>query len=101
DGEDRGAAPPHQTEVGQIVGTPQYMSPEQAMGRPVDHRTDAFSLGAVLYEMATRQVPFRGENLVDVLHRVIHATPEPMTRFNPRTPAAFERVVARCLEKDP
>jgi serine/threonine protein kinase len=91
----------HQTATDQIVGTPKYMSPEQAMGRPVDHRTDTFSLGAVLYEMATRQLPFRGETLIDVLYRVIHATPDPMTRFNPQVPAAFERVVARCLEKDP
>jgi serine/threonine protein kinase len=91
----------HQTAAGQIVGTPYYMSPEQTMGRPVDHRTDTFSLGVVLYEMATRQQPFPGETRVDVLHGVLHATPEPMTRFNPQVPAAFERVVARCLEKDP
>src|SRR5262249_41525185 len=49
----------------------------------------------------TRQLPFRAETLVDVLYRVIHVTPEPMARFNPQAPAAFERVVARCLEKDP
>lgn len=89
-----------QTAAGQIMGTPNYMSPEQAMGRPVDHRTDTFSLGVVLYEMATRQLPFFAETLVDVLHRVVHATSEPMTRFNPHVPAAFERVVTRCLEKD-
>jgi serine/threonine protein kinase len=98
--DDKGA-PLHQTAAGQIVGTPNYMSPEQALGRPVDHRTDTFSLGAVLYEMATRQLPFRGETRVEVLYRVVHATPEPMTRFNPQVPAGFERVVARCLEKDP
>jgi hypothetical protein len=91
----------HQTADGQIVGTPNYMSPEQAMGRPVDHRTDTFSLGTVLYELATRQLPFCGETLVDVLYQVIHATPEPMTHFNPQVPSGFERVVARCLEKDP
>jgi serine/threonine protein kinase len=98
--EDKGASL-HLTAAGQIVGTPNYMSPEQATGRPVDHRTDTFSLGVVLYEMATRQLPFRGETMVDVLHRVVHATPEPMTRVNAQVPAAFERVVARCLEKDP
>jgi serine/threonine protein kinase len=97
---DRGA-PVDQTDAGQIMGTPKYMSPEQAMGRPVDHRTDTFSLGAVLYEMATRQAAFRGENLVDVLHQVVHAAPEPISRLNPQVPVAFERVVDRCLEKDP
>lgn len=91
----------HQTAPGQILGTPAYMSPEQAAARPVDHRTDLFSLGSVLYEMTTRQLPFRGESMVDVMHRVIHATPEPMSRFNPRVPEAFEQVVRRCLEKDP
>ncbi len=98
--DDKGESP-HQTAAGEIMGTPSYMSPEQAMGRPLDHRTDTFSLGVVLYEMATRQLPFRGETPVDVLHRVIHATPEPMTQINPQAPAAFERVVNRCLEKDP
>ena len=91
----------HQTAPGQILGTPSYMSPAQAVGRPVDHRTDNFSLGIVLYEMATRQLPFRGETVVDVMHRVVHYTPEPMSRFNPRVPESFERVVSRCLEKDP
>lgn len=91
----------HQTFPGQILGTPAYMSPEQALGRPVDHRTDTFSLGVVLYEMATRQLPFRGETMVDVLHKVVHATPERMTAFNPNVPPDFERVVMRCLEKDP
>ena len=97
---DQGASA-DQTAAGQIMGTPKYMSPEQAMGRPVDHRTDTFSLGVVLYEMATRQAPFRGETLVDVLHQVVHAAPEPMTRLNPQVPASLERVVDRCLEKDP
>ena len=90
-----------ETADGQIMGTPKYMSPEQAMGRPVDHRTDTFSLGVVLYEMAAHQAPFHGNTLVDVLHQVIHDAPEPMTRFDPQVPAAFERVVARCLEKEP
>ena len=98
--EEHDTATSHQTASGQILGTPSYMSPEQAVGRPVDHRTDTFSLGVVLYEMATRQLPFRGETLVDILHRVVHATAEPMSRINPRVPAAFERAVARCLEKD-
>ena len=99
--DDDQGTPQDQTMPGQIMGTPKYMSPEQAMGSPVDHRTDTFSLGVVLYEMATRQLPFHGKTLVDVLHRVIHATPEPMTRLSPQVPADFERVVARCLEKDP
>jgi serine/threonine protein kinase len=101
DTDDDRVAAVDQTATGQIMGTPKYMSPEQAIGRPVDHRTDTFSLGVVLYEIATRQAPFRGETLVDVLHLVVHATPEPMSALNPQVPSAFERVVARCLEKDP
>ncbi|MCF7763808.1 MAG: protein kinase [Verrucomicrobia bacterium] len=91
----------HETVPGQILGTPAYMSPEQAVGRPVDHRTDLFSLGVVLYEMTTRQLPFQGETAVDIMHGVMHATPESMARSNPRVPPDFERVVNRCLEKDP
>jgi len=91
----------HDTLPGQVLGTPSYMSPEQAMARPVDHRTDTFSLGVMLYEMATRQRPFRGETVVDVLHQVVHATPERMSTCNPLVPDDFARVVARCLEKDP
>src|SRR5215472_3123906 len=86
--DDDNGASLHHTAAGQLVGTPAYMSPEQAKGRPVDHRTDTFSLGVVLYEMATCQRPFCGETLVDVLYRVVHATPEPMARFNPQVPAA-------------
>lgn len=101
DPEESAADTVHQTMPGQILGTPSYMSPEQAMGQPVDHRTDTFSLGVVLYEMATRQLPFRGKTMVDVMHKVVHATPERMTSFNPNVPADFERLVARCLEKEP
>lgn len=100
DAQDGGEPSFHETVPGQILGTPAYMSPEQALGRPVDHRTDIFSLGVVLYEMTTRQLPFRAATVVDVMHRVIHGTPELMTQFNPRVPPDFERVVSRCLEKD-
>jgi serine/threonine protein kinase len=90
-----------QTVPGQILGTPHYMSPEQALAKPVDHRTDIFSFGVVLYEMASRQLPFRGESFVDLIHGLVHATPEPASRVNPAVPESLDRVVARCLEKDP
>ena len=91
----------HQTAAGQIVGTPNYMSPEQAVGRPVDHRTDTFSLGVVLYEMATRQtaVPRGDPGGCAASGYPCHAGAD--GPVNPQVPAALERVVARCLEKDP
>jgi hypothetical protein len=87
------------TRSGQIMGTPHYMSPEQAMGKPVDARADLFSLGAVLYELATGRSAFSGGSLADTLDRILHVRPEAMTRFNNELPPEFERIVAKCLEK--
>lgn len=89
------------TASGVVLGTVPYMSPEQALGREVDQRSDLFSLGVTLYEMATGQSPFAGANTVETLDRILHAQPEAMTRFNNEIPADLERIVNKCLDKDP
>ena len=89
------------TGEGRIVGTAAYMSPEQAEGRPLDHRTDLFSLGILLYEMASGERPFRGESVVSVLSSILRDVPRPLAELNPRLPREFTRIVRRCLAKDP
>jgi serine/threonine protein kinase/tetratricopeptide (TPR) repeat protein len=87
---------------GMIMGTVGYMSPEQAGGRAqIDARSDIFSFGCVLYEAATRQQPFSGTTAVDSLHKIIHAHPPPVNNFNATAPLDLQRVVRRCLAKDP
>lgn len=88
------------TELGVMMGTVPYMSPEQALGRDVDQRSDLFSLGAVLYEMATGRLPFAGASTSETLDRILHAQPEAMARFNYDVPAELERIVRKCLEKE-
>ena len=89
------------TGEGRIVGTVSYMSPEQAEGRAVDHRTDIFSLGVLLYEMATGQRPFQGDTSMAVLSAVLKDQPRAATEFNPALPSAFARILKTCLRKDP
>jgi len=89
------------TADGRILGTVAYMSPEQAEGKAVDHRSDIFSLGVILYEMATGARPFRGDSNMSVLSSIIKDTPKPITELNPHLPRELARVVRRCLEKDP
>lgn len=89
------------SDMGIVMGTMQYMSPEQAMGREVDARSDLFSLGAVLYEMVTGRVPFDGVNSQETLAKILTAQPEAMARFNYEVPAELDRIVRKCLEKDP
>ncbi len=91
----------HGTQAGMLVGTLEYMSPEQATGRVVDHRTDQFSLGAILYEMVTGRRPFQRETPAQVLAAVIERDPEPIERLRRDAPAALASLVARCLQKDP
>ena len=86
--------------AGALLGTVEYMSPEQALGRPVDHRSDIFSLGVVLYQMATGRVPFAGSTPTETIARILDAQPEAMARFNYDLPDALERIVRKCLEKD-
>jgi formylglycine-generating enzyme required for sulfatase activity/dienelactone hydrolase len=89
----------HLTTPGTTVGTVAYMSPEQAQGEPVDGRTDLWSLGVVLYEMLTGELPFRGEREVSVLHSIIHEDPVPIEARTPPVPLELQRVVGRALKK--
>ncbi len=93
------AAP--RTRTGAILGTPAYMSPEQAEGRKLDARSDVFSFGVMLYELLTGRRPFRGETDIALLASILRDEPEPPTRQRPDTPPALARVLARCLEKKP
>jgi serine/threonine protein kinase/tetratricopeptide (TPR) repeat protein len=86
---------------GVVMGTVGYMSPEQAQGRAVDHRSDIFSFGCLLYEAATGQRAFESESTIDTLHKIVHV-PVPLVKdANPAAPADLTRIVRRCLAKDP
>ena len=89
------------TGEGQIVGTVSYMSPEQAEGKPVDHRSDIFSLGVMLYRMATGELPFKGDSSMSTLSSILRDTPRPITDINPDLPRDLAKVVRRALTKDP
>jgi serine/threonine protein kinase len=89
------------TRTGVIAGTPQYMSPEQARGDSVDHRTDLFSLGSVLYAMSTGRSPFRAETSYGILRRITDTHARPIRELNPHIPEWLTRIVARLHAKDP
>ena len=89
------------TGEGKIVGTVAYMSPEQAEGKPVDPRSDIFSLGVLLHEMATGERPFKGDTSVSIISSILKDTPSSITDLNPKLPADLARIVRRCLSKDP
>ncbi len=89
------------TELGVPYGTMGYGSPEQAAGERVDHRTDIFSLGVLLYEMVTGQQPFRGRHRIEILHAVINATPDPVSEENPNAPDQLQELLDRALAKKP
>jgi tetratricopeptide (TPR) repeat protein/predicted Ser/Thr protein kinase len=89
------------TVAGMVVGTVSYMSPEQALGRPVDHRADLFSLGVVLFEMLTGRMPFEGASPTAIIDRILHDVPAPVSRYVSSLPLSLDAVVARALEKEP
>jgi serine/threonine-protein kinase len=89
------------TRRGVILGTPDYMSPEQAMGKTVDHRSDIFSAGGVFYEFLTWQKPFKGKTLHSVLYQIVSEEPDPVLTLNPDVPARLAAVVHRMLHKSP
>jgi serine/threonine protein kinase/tetratricopeptide (TPR) repeat protein len=89
------------TAVGQILGTAAYMSPEQAEGKPIDHRSDIFSLGIMLYEMATGVRPFQGDTNISTISSILKDTPASVSEIKQTLPRHLGRIVGRCLEKDP
>ncbi len=89
------------TRTGMISGTPAYISPEQAQGRPLDRRTDVYSLGVVLYELLAGSPPFKSANLARVLVELVQEDAKPLRQIDPTIPEDLETIVAKCLEKDP
>jgi eukaryotic-like serine/threonine-protein kinase len=83
-----------------LMGTLPYMSPEQALGQRIDHRSDIFSFGVVLYQLITGRLPFSGKNSSETANLIATAQPEPISRFNHQVPVEFERIVRKCLEKE-
>jgi len=90
-----------ETVVGLVLGTVAYMSPEQALGQAVDHRSDIFSLAVVTYEMLTGQLPFNGDSSTEAIDRIVHAEPPAIARFNYNVPSELEHIVRKALEKNP
>jgi Tol biopolymer transport system component len=101
EGEDSFRGQVSATAKGHVLGTVSHMSPEQAEARDIDHRTDIFSFGVILYELCTGRLPFGGNNPTAVLSAIVRETPPPVTEWNPKLPADLGRIIKRCLAKDP
>ncbi len=89
------------THAGMVMGTPAYMSPEQVSGRPLDHRSDIFSFGVMLHEMATGRRPFEGNSSAELISSILRDSPPSVTELRPELPSDIARVIRRCLEKEP
>src|ERR1700691_930016 len=89
------------TTTGQLLGTPSFMPPEQFTGSPIDGRADLFSLGVILYSLATGEQPFPGETMTAVSYKVVYTDPIPPAKLNPAVPARVEGVILKCLAKSP
>jgi eukaryotic-like serine/threonine-protein kinase len=88
------------TRTGEVLGTPRYMSPEQVEGKPCDHRSDIYSLGLIVYEMATGDVPFKGDSAFQVMYQRVTQNPRSPKEVNPDLPDYLVRIILRCLERD-
>jgi serine/threonine-protein kinase len=89
------------TTTGQMLGTPAFMPPEQFTGAPIDGRTDIFSLGVILYQLATGEQPFPGETMTSVSYKIVHTDPIPPAKLNPSVPAKLDAIIMKCLAKSP
>jgi serine/threonine-protein kinase len=89
------------TKTGVILGTPNYMSPEQIMGQKIDSRSDIFSLGVLFYQLLVGRTPFQGESLSNLLYKITQLKHPSIRTFNPKTPAICEKIIDRALAKNP
>ncbi len=89
------------TVAGQVMGTAGYMAPEQVEGEEIDHRADVFSFGCVLYETVTGRQAFAGKNVLDTLHRIANSEPQPLADADDQLPADPQRILRKCLAKEP
>jgi eukaryotic-like serine/threonine-protein kinase len=99
--EEAATAMMNKTQPGMVMGTLGYMSPEQVQGKEVDQRSDIFSFGCILYEATTGHKPFAGDSLIDSLHKIIYSQPQSIKELNPHAPVELQRIIRKCMAKDP